>query len=67
MKEPVAQFSKFDSAVAVNQAVLWNTVPVTTLKTRKRKVKLVATAKNSKGYVKGSAGFAVGYPRKTFV
>ena len=56
MKEPVAQFNKFDSAVAVNQAVLWNTVPVTALKTRKRKVKLVATAKNSKGYVKGSAG-----------
>lgn len=67
MREPVAQFNKFDSAVAVNQAVLWNTVPVTVLKTRKRKIKHVATVKQSKGFAKGSGGFANGYPRKTFV
>ena len=67
MREPVAQFNKFDSAVAVNQAVLWNTVPVTQLKTRKRKIKQIATVKQSKGFAKGSGGFANGYPRKTFV
>ena len=67
MKDPVAQFNKFDSAVAVTQAVLWNTVPVTQLKTRKRKIKQIATVKQSKGFAKGSAGFANGYPRKTFI
>jgi len=65
--EVKAQFSKFDSAVAVNQAILWGTVPVTAVKSRKRKIKRIAAAKNSKGYVKGSAGFAVGYPSKTFI
>ena len=66
MREPIAQFNKFDSAIAVAQAVLWRTVPVETLKTRKRKVKLIARAKQSKGFVKGTGGFAVGYPRKGF-
>ncbi len=67
MRESIAQFSKAESAVAVNQAVLWRTVPVETLKTRKRKVKQIAVAKQSRGYIKGSAGFAVGYPRKVFI
>lgn len=66
MRESIAQFSKNESALAVTQAVLWRTVPVETLKTRKRKVKLIARAKQSKGFVKGTAGFAAGYPRKGF-
>jgi len=62
-----AQFNKYASGVAVTQALLWNTVPVEVVKTRKRKVKIVARAKQSKGFIKGSNGFAVGYPGKGFV
>jgi len=62
-----AEFTAAESAVAYNSAVLWKTAPIEVLKTRKRKVKMVATAKTSKGYAKGSAGFAAGYPRKTFI
>lgn len=65
--EVVAQFNKYASGVAVTQALLWNTVPVEVLKTRKRKIKQVATVKQSKGFAKGSGGIAAGYPRKTFI
>ena len=38
----------------------------TVLKPRKIK-RPVCSAKTSKGFVKGTSGFATGYPRKTFV
>jgi hypothetical protein len=38
----------------------------TVLKTRKAP-KMVARVKQSKGFVKGTNGFAVGFPIKTFV
>lgn len=62
-----AEFTAAESAVAYNAAVLWKTAPIEVLKTRKRKVKMVATAKNSKGFARGTGGFATGYPVKTFV
>ena len=62
-----AEFSPAESAVAYNSAVLWKTAPIEVLKTRKRKIKLVPSAKTSKGYVKGTAGFATGYPTKGFM
>jgi hypothetical protein len=67
MKEIKAQFTAAESAVAYNAAVLWKTAPIEVVKARKRKVKMVAVAKSSKGFTKGSNGFAVGYPSKTFI
>jgi hypothetical protein len=58
----VAKFTPAESAVAYNAAVLWKTAPIEVIKTRKRKVKIIASAKTSKGYVKGTSGFAKGYP-----
>lgn len=62
-----AQFTKHESGFEVTKAVLWGTVPIVVVPARKRKIKIVARAKSSKGFVKGSGGFAAGYPGKTFV
>jgi hypothetical protein len=62
-----AQFTKYESGFEVTKAVLWGTVPIVVVPARKRKVKMVARAKASKGFVKGSGGFAAGYPGKGFV
>ena len=62
-----AQFTKHESGFEVTKAVLWGTVPIVVVPARKRKIKIVARAKSSKGFVKGTAGFAAGYPGKTFV
>jgi len=57
---PVAQFTDADVAEVVRG------MGATVLKPRKIK-KPVCRAKSSKGFVKGTSGFAMGYPRKTFV
>ena len=62
-----AQFTKHESGFEVTKAVLWGTVPIVVIPARKRKIKVVARAKSSKGFVKGTGGFATGYPRKVFV
>ena len=62
-----AQFTKHESGFEVTKAVLWGTVPIVVVPARKRKIKVVARAKSSKGFVKGTSGFAMGYPRKAFV
>jgi len=58
--ETVAQFTHADVALATQG------LGATVLKTRKAP-KMVARVKHSKGFVKGSNGFAVGFPVKTFV
>lgn len=55
-----AQFTEADVAEATKG------VGATVCKPRKAK-KQVARVKASKGFVKGSGGFAAGYPGKTFV
>jgi hypothetical protein len=55
-----AQFSAADIAEATNG------LGATVLKPRKAKAQ-ACRVKSSKGFVKGSAGFATGYPRKVFV
>ncbi len=57
---PVAQFTDKDVAEATQG------MGATVLKPRKIK-RPVCSAKTSKGFVKGTSGFAMGYPRKTFV
>lgn len=57
---PIAQFTDKDVA-EVTQGM-----GATVLKPRKIK-RPVCSAKTSKGFVKGTSGFAMGYPRKTFV
>lgn len=57
---PVAQFTDKDVAEATQG------LGATVLKPRKIK-RPVCSAKTSKGFVKGTSGFAMGYPRKTFV
>jgi hypothetical protein len=60
MRESKAQFTDADVAEATAG------LGATKLKPRKAR-KPQCRVKTSKGYVKGSAGFAVGYPSKTFV
>ena len=55
-----AQFTEADVAEAVRG------LGATVLKPRKAP-KTVARVKSSKGFIKGSNGFAVGFPVKTFV
>ena len=55
-----AQFTHADVALATQG------LGATVLKTRKAP-KMVARVKQSKGFVKGTNGFAVGFPVKTFV
>ncbi len=57
---PVAQFTEAEVAEAVRG------MGATVLKPRKAP-KAVARVKQSKGFIKGSNGFAVGYPVKVFV
>jgi len=57
---PIAQFTDKDVAEATQG------MGATVLKPRKIK-RPVCSAKTSKGFVKGTSGFAMGYPRKTFV
>ena len=57
---PIAQFTDKDVAEATQG------LGATVLKPRKIK-RPVCSAKTSKGFVKGTSGFAMGYPRKTFV
>ena len=57
---PIAQFTDKDVAEATRG------MGATVLKPRKIK-RPVCSAKTSKGFVKGTSGFAMGYPRKTFV
>jgi hypothetical protein len=57
---PVAQFTEAEVAEAVRG------MGATVLKPR-RAPKAVARVKQSKGFIKGSNGFAVGYPVKVFV
>ena len=59
MKYPQAQFTEADVAEATQG------MGATVLKPRKIK-KPVCSGKTSKGFVKGTSGFATGYPRKTF-
>lgn len=60
MKYPQAQFTEAEVAEATRG------MGATVLKARKIK-KPVCSAKTSKGFVKGTSGFAMGYPRKTFI
>lgn len=60
MKYAQAQFNDADVALATQG------LGATVLKTRKAP-KMVARVKQSKGFVKGTNGFAVGFPIKTFV
>ena len=55
-----AQFTTADVAEATKG------MGATVLKPRKAK-RPVCRVKSSKGFVKGSSGFATGYPRKVFV
>ncbi len=57
---PVAQFTEAEVAEAVRG------MGATVLKPR-RAPKAVARVKQSKGFIRGSNGFAVGYPVKVFV
>lgn len=57
---PVAQFSEKEVQLATQG------LGATVLKPRKAP-RAVARVKQSKGFVKGSNGFAVGYPIKVFV
>jgi hypothetical protein len=57
---PVAQFTEAEVAEAVRG------LGATVLKPRKAP-KAQARVKQSKGFIKGSNGFAVGYPGKVFV
>jgi hypothetical protein len=57
---PVAQFTSKDVAEATQG------MGATVLKPR-RAPRAVARVKQSKGFVRGSNGFAVGYPNKVFV
>jgi len=57
---PVAQFTEADVAEAVRG------LGATVLKPRKAP-KAQARVKQSKGFIRGSNGFAVGYPGKVFV
>ncbi len=57
---PVAQFTEAEVAEAVRG------LGATVLKPRKAP-KAQARVKQSKGFVRGSNGFAVGYPGKVFV
>ena len=57
---PVAQFTEAEVAEAVRG------LGVTVLKPRKAP-KAQARVKQSKGFIRGSNGFAVGYPGKVFV
>ena len=59
MKYAQAQFTAADVAEATRG------MGATVLKPRKVK-KPVCSAKTSRGYTKGTSGFATGYPRKTF-
>ena len=60
MKYPQAQFTNKDVAEATDG------LGATVLKPRKAP-RAVARVKQSKGYTKGTSGFAVGYPGKVFV
>ena len=60
MKYPQALFTEAEVAEAVRG------MGATVLKPRKIK-RPVCSAKTSKGYTKGTSGFAMGYPRKTFI
>ena len=60
MRELKALFTDADVAEATGG------LGATVLKPRKAR-KPQCRAKTSKGYVKGTAGFAAGYPRKVFV
>jgi hypothetical protein len=57
---PVAQFTEADVAEATKG------MGATVLKPRKAP-KAQARVKQSKGFIRGSNGFAVGYPGKVFV
>jgi hypothetical protein len=57
---PVAQFTEAEVAEAVRG------MGATVLKPRKAP-KAQARVKQSKGFIRGSNGFAVGYPGKVFV
>jgi hypothetical protein len=57
---PVAQFTEAEVAEAVRG------MGATVLKPR-RAPKAQARVKQSKGFIRGSNGFAVGYPGKVFV
>ena len=60
MRESKALFTDADVAEATAG------MGATVLKPRKAK-RTAMRVKNSKGFARGSAGFAVGYPRKTFI
>mgnify|MGYP003339219732 CR=1 FL=1 len=60
MRESKALFSAADVASATEG------MGATVLKPRKAK-RTAMRVKNSKGFARGTSGFANGYPRKTFV
>ena len=60
MKEVKAQFTEADVAEATEG------LGATKLKPRKAK-RTAMRVKNSKGFARGTSGFATGYPRKTFI
>lgn len=60
MREAKALFTDADVAEATAG------MGATVLKPRKAK-RTAMRVKNSKGFAKGSSGFATGYPRKTFI
>ena len=60
MRESKAQFTEADVAAATEG------MGATKLKPRKAKA-VAMRVKSSKGFAKGTSGFATGYPRKTFV
>ena len=60
MREIKALFTEADVAEATNG------MGATKLKPRKAKPQ-ACRVKNSRGFVKGTNGFAIGYPSKTFI
>lgn len=58
----IAKFTAAESGAEVTRVNLWNTVPVVVIKSRKAP-KPLARAKSSKGFVSGTSGFSMGYPK----
>jgi len=63
MRQIKAQFSAADSGAEYVRVILWKSVPVTVIKSRKAP-KAKMRAKASKGFVKGTSGIPAGYPNR---
>jgi len=63
MRQIKAQFSAADSGAELVRVNLWNTVPVTVIKSRKAP-KAKMRVKASRGFVKGTSGIPAGYPNR---